>query len=248
MSATPPLDWQALHVPRRGHRAEEYEDAHAADAEAGRFAVADGASETSFAGQWARLLAEGFVGAEAREPDEWVAQLRERWKGEVDELPLPWYAEAKREEGAYATFLGLELGGAAEEGDGTWWAVAVGDACLFQVRDDQLLYAFPLECSGDFDNRPGLLCSRPGKDGGEQLVAEGDWLPGDVFFLMTDALACWFLRECEEGRYPWDDLTGFAGETALEDFARRIEALRECEGLKNDDVTLIQVTLRGEVE
>src|SRR5947199_52879 len=138
MPPTPPLDWQALHLARAGHRAEEYEDAHAGDAGAGRFAVADGASETSFAALWARLLAEGFV------------------------------------------------------------------------------------------------------------QAEGDWLPGDTFFLMTDALACWFLREGEEGRQPWDELSGFSGATALEDFARRIEALRDGEGLKNDDVTLIQVTLRGE--
>jgi len=42
--------WRALGLPKRGHSAEEYEDAFAGDPKVGRFAVADGASESSFAG------------------------------------------------------------------------------------------------------------------------------------------------------------------------------------------------------
>ena len=54
---------QTFWVVRRGHRPEEYEDAFASDDAAGRYAVADGDTESCFAGLWARLLAEGFVRA-----------------------------------------------------------------------------------------------------------------------------------------------------------------------------------------
>src|SRR5262249_58048077 len=101
--------WHAFHLPKRGNAAEEYEDALAADPATGRFAVADGASESSFAASWARLLVEGFVGTVGKpwQNLDWLDPLRQRWADEVDGLSLPWYAEAKREEGAFATLLGL---------------------------------------------------------------------------------------------------------------------------------------------
>src|SRR5436309_5977268 len=48
-------------APKAGNAAHEYEDAFALEAAALRFAVADGASETSFARQWAELLVDRFV-------------------------------------------------------------------------------------------------------------------------------------------------------------------------------------------
>src|SRR4051812_41117456 len=105
-----PIPWRAFHVAKHGNSHDEYEDAFAADAETGRFAIADGASESSFAGLWARLLVQGFVHPVLTDgPPDWLAPLRKRWAKEVDALELPWYAEEKREQGAHATFLGVLL-------------------------------------------------------------------------------------------------------------------------------------------
>ena len=52
-SADSPLRWSVLHLSKQGNTDAEYEDAWAVDAAAGRFTIADGASETSFAGRWA---------------------------------------------------------------------------------------------------------------------------------------------------------------------------------------------------
>jgi hypothetical protein len=103
------LRWHAFHTHKHGNAPEEYEDAFAGDASAGRFAVADGASESSFVAAWAKLLAQGFVADEGRpwRALEWLTPARQRWAAEVDPLPLPWYAEEKREQGAYATLLGI---------------------------------------------------------------------------------------------------------------------------------------------
>src|SRR5262245_9803398 len=192
------LSWRALHLPKHGHTAEEYEDAFAADPAAGRFAVADGASESAFAALWAKILAEGFV-ATARPPwgkAEWLAPLRRRWAGEVDPQALPWYAELKREQGAFATLLGLALRPPAGARPGRWRALAVGDSCLLRLHDGQLVDAFPLDRSADFGTQPPLIGSRPAAASPRPAVRQacGTWKAGDRFLLLTDALAQWALR------------------------------------------------------
>src|SRR5215831_13409139 len=104
----PPLCWHVLSLPKGDHTPEEYEDAWAADPAAGRFAVADGATESAFAGLWARLLAEGFAAAaRPRDLPAWLGGPRRRWAEEVMGLELPWYGEVKRAAGAFATLVGV---------------------------------------------------------------------------------------------------------------------------------------------
>src|SRR5262249_44305113 len=125
------LIWHAFQQPKNGHTAEEYEDACAGDPERGRFAVADGASESAFAGSWARILVKAYV----KVPGSWSAWLpaaRKRWRTQVEGKHLPWYAETKFQEGAQATLLGVAFA------EGVWHAQAVGDCCLFQVRGNDL--------------------------------------------------------------------------------------------------------------
>src|SRR5262245_5797066 len=100
-SERPCWEWQAFQVQKRGHAPEEYEDAFAGDPVVGSFAVADGASESSFAGEWARLLAAGHVASadSRRRAHDWLTPLQEQWAQKVDRRPLPWYAEDKRAQG-----------------------------------------------------------------------------------------------------------------------------------------------------
>src|SRR5438874_6594596 len=235
-----PLPWHAFHLPKRGNSLEEYEDAFAGSAEQGRFAVADGASESSFAGLWARLLVEGFV-KEAKKPWEetdWLKPLHQRWVAEVNRQPLPWYAEMKRQEGAFATLLGFALRKPEH-----WRAVAVGDSCLIQIRAGRVMASFPLCESRDFGNQPDLICSRPpGAQARQPRLKKitGRWAPGDYFLLMTDALAQWFLSWHEQKRQPWEIVQPLL--TAADpdaDFAALVATLREQGELRNDDVTLL---------
>ena len=85
-------------------------------ADGARFAVADGATETSFAGLWAQRLVRAY-GAGWFDGDDWAEHLRREqaaWQAEVLQKPLPWYAEAKVRAGAYAALLGLQLRAAGE--------------------------------------------------------------------------------------------------------------------------------------
>jgi hypothetical protein len=247
MAALLPLRWQAFHTWKHGNAEVDYEDASAGDLPNGRFAVADGASEASFAAIWARLLVEDFitnVGKPWRGLD-WIEPLQKRWAAAVDQLPLPWYAEEKRELGAFATFLGLVFRPHAEGRNACWRALAVGDCCLFHTRGGRLEQAFPIKRSGDFGNRPDLLRSRGQRT---KLLnrccaqTHGRWRPNDRFFLMTDALAQWFLHRTEQNEDPSAEIANLLTQPAAESvFAEWIEERRQDSSLRNDDVTLIVV-------
>lgn len=241
MPQTSAIPWQTFALHKRGHRPEEYEDAYAGDPLTGRFAVADGASQSSFADLWAKLLVDGFVQPAVKDnPEEtWLAPLREQWAAAVDDRELTWYGEEKRELGAFATFLGLRIARSKEGRGGRWKASAVGDSCLFQVRDDELITAFPLGRSEDFGLSPALIGSRPVKVEVRPKVEWGRWQPGDWFFLTTDALAQWFLARHEAGKQPWRSLAWRLGQKDGEaELTAYLEQLRDKKELRNDDVTL----------
>lgn len=224
-------------APKSGHAATEYEDAYAVHPDPLRIAVADGASETSFARQWAELLVEGFVHEppSLAELSDWVAPLRATWGEANRNKATAWYAEAKARDGAYSSLLGLTV-----EGD-RWRALAVGDSCLFVIRAGKMERAFPLTRAAQFGNSPVLVSSVARGNGHVADAActeEGELREGDRILLMTDALAQWFLVEAEMGRRPWGAL---AKVTSPEQFNGLLDVLRGGRALRNDDVTLVSV-------
>lgn len=250
------LGYRAFRLPRQGYSLEECQDALAGDAERGRFAVADGAAESPYSSLWAQLLVDEFVCQSERLPSwaNWLPSLQDRWSAactlrernkRLGVTSVPWYLEEGLRQGAFATFLGLVI----EEQ--SWYATAVGDSCLFQVRQGELIRAFPVTRAADFSNGPWLVGSRtspmevPHKYGLQQL---GDCRSGDRIWMMTDALAQWFLLQAESGGKPWWTLEPLA-KTAFDDlsaqhaFAAWIEGLRAARELRNDDVTLLAVSV-----
>lgn len=236
-------------VQKAGNRVEEYEDAYwpldpvDACGTSFSFAVADGATEASYSKVWARLLVEAYCKGQMQEPglSETLLNLQTMWTESVGAQPLPWYAEEKIRDGAFSSLLGLTIQEGESSGlaSGVWEAIAVGDSCLFQVRDDELISRFPLNHSEQFNSRPALLSSNPTSN--ERLPefvfnTRGEWHVGDVFYLMTDALACWFLKAVEDGGKPWKIKRAPQG-----DFEIWISKLRKEGVIRNDDVTMYRV-------
>src|SRR5256885_10366862 len=100
------IGFREFRLPRRGHRAEECEDACAGAPERGRFAVADGATESFQGGLWARLLVEDFVRSGELHPDwrSWLPPLQAHWADRASQKGpdeagagngLPWYLESR---------------------------------------------------------------------------------------------------------------------------------------------------------
>lgn len=223
-------------MPRARGEAGDYEDAAAVRGEEWPVcaAVADGATESAFAGQWARTLVNELVAADAMTEPSFVSAVTDgqrEWQSTVREgdRETPWYVTAKVAEGAYATALGLSV-----HPDGAWQAVSVGDCCLFHVREDTVQTAWPMDTPEAFTHRPVLLSSLEENSVPPLHTASGPWRAGDTFALMTDAVAAWLL----EGRERGEDLAEVL-RLDPEDFRERVETARETGDLRNDDATLL---------
>ena len=207
-----------------------------------RIAISDGATCSTYSRIWSRLLVREYG---RRRMNRWNAnerlpRLARVWRRVTYRPDMPWYAKAKMRDGAFATFVGLEL----KEADsvGRWSALACGDSVVLHERSDQLLRVFPSLRSRDFSNSPRLLGTLAPSGSAELLeMTDGEWQDGDCFYLMTDALACWYLSRTESGEYPWAGLTDlrFTNDPTFEHW---IDALRERAQIKNDDCTLVVVT------
>ena len=248
---------QAFWLPKAGNTEAEYEDAFwptelspngEVERSDFRVAVADGATEASFSALWAKLLvrsyARGRFVPHRLEPA--LRSLQQQWHRMATRRPLPWYAEEKAKLGAAAAFLGLHLreGGSRRRG-GAWEAIALGDCCLMQVRTGTVIKRFPIECAHDFSNSPFLLSSNSSACEGwleRMRRARGGWLAEDCFYLMTDALAAWFMREEEGGGAPWELLRDLGTADAPE-FLDWVAGLRSAKRMRNDDVTLIRIDI-----
>lgn len=256
-------------LPKAGSAPADYEDAYCVgrwsplDPERAVIAIADGATESLLARQWANLLVRRFVREwhAHKELDEWIADTLRAWQyakrgylrqRELAKKPIQWYEEPGLEAGAFAALLGIVLTRTKAEDDETdsacfsWTAAALGDCCLFQVRAGMCIRAFPVDESSALTNRPFLLSSNPARNRGigERFqFARGEALHQDHFYLMTDALAAWFLRELERGEAPWQALDSLPIEDSARDFAGWIEEQRAARLLRNDDVTLIQASI-----
>ena len=229
------------------------------------FAVADGATESSFADLWAAGLVQGFIESapdlarlSSSALELWMEPIQRRWREQIRWDKLPWYAEEKARQGAFAALVGLEFfeqpprpasfwsrwfGARPDERPrAAWRAMAVGDSCLFLIRGGRMLRSFPIETARGFSPRPLLLSSLAERNRDcvrKPEVAAGECEPADLFLLATDALSCWILRQCEAGQRPWERLCAVGSQ---EDFEGLVAQLRQAEGMKNDDTTLM--TLR----
>lgn len=247
-----PLWVRLVQVPKAGTAPEDCQDAAGVDAARGRFALADGATESWHSALWARLLVESFLARDEPIPPlpDWLLEPRRTWIEQTDrEVPhepgqIEWFLEERYRLGAYSTFLGLALTRDVESGSLAWSAVALGDTCLFLVRDERLLALFPIDQASRFDSVPWLVGSR----GGDEIFRQhadflaGGLLPGDQLFLMTDALALWFLQRHELEKKPWEALRLVVQvEHPLEAFRLWMDGMRQRHLIRDDDVTLLMI-------
>lgn len=242
-------DVKVFCCPKLGNSREEYEDAwaqrHTRTPVGVRVAVADGATESSFAKLWAVLLAESYVRSRLA-GSEFLARLqpaRRLWRQRLAGRPLPWFASEKAEQGAFAAFLGVTI----NAHENRWTALAVGDCCLMQIdavgKGMRVVETFPLQQSSQFTMSPYLIGSRSEDETLKDRVhiGTGSLRDGDMLLLATDAMAAWLLKRHEEGRPLWTWLYRKLG--TPESFAAMVAYGRK-NGLRNDDFTLVRVMHR----
>lgn len=223
-----------------------------------RVVVADGASESLLAGKWAKSLTANFgeTATATRSKHEFFNAYRdavERWDAELGlyitereqrGAPIQWYEEPGLARGAFSTIIALDVTRRGS-GLGFWRAAAVGDSCVFHVSDEALLYSFPLEDDEAFSNEPPLLPSQPADEetiSRNVSLCRSGWERGDSLYVVTDAIAAWFLRANAAGDRPWEQLRDLATADAP-DFSTWVAMRRDDGELRNDDTTLVRIDL-----
>jgi hypothetical protein len=229
----------AASTPKAGHQAAECEDRLAIGPDGLAFAVADGASEASFARLWAGILVQRFVEQPAHALEEaWVTAARQAFVQSLDWGRLPWHALEKLRRGSHAALAGVVI----HPEDGSFEVRAWGDACVAWVNGETVSCA-PFSRAADMPDRPYLISTVPAQNDEATVWPPAPLrvklLPGiTLVFLMTDALARWFLAQWTAGLQPWYDLVALDDEAALAAWA---DTARAQGILENDDVAVISL-------
>lgn len=231
----------AASTPKAGNQPEECEDRLAVGPDGLCFAVADGASETSFARLWAGILSERFVEHPAEAlAQTWLLDARQAFVKSLDLTRLPWHALEKLRRGSHAALAGVRI----DPGEGTFEVRAWGDACVAWVHAGTVA-CFPFNEVAAMPERPYLISTVPEQNEAASAAHDTSLLvklnPGSTtIFVMTDAMSRWFLGELGAGSQPWCDLLALPDEAALTAW---VEHARARGVLENDDVALIILRL-----
>ena len=112
---------------------------------------------------------------------------------------------------------------------------------MFVVRDylttdHKLENSFPLQNSREFNHRPRLIGTHTDVANIQINQINGIAKLGDRFYLATDAIACWILKQLESNQNPWVKLGAISSQ---DEFSNWVNELRERHEIANDDTTLL---------
>jgi hypothetical protein len=220
------------------------QDAIAWGIEHRKAAIADGVSNSAYQALWATLLVNSFVELPDSPPTSldhwmpnWLLAQQEQWHEMIpwDSQPSNVRKKALRI-GGQATFLGITL----DPHNQNWSGIAIGDCELFQFDlNGKMTSCQPLISSEQFSNSPNALSSVE-KDLTQAIrhvhQIQGTYQQGDVLVLATDAVACWTLKQIEQGWSPFIEVTLPRNQR---DFASMISDLRITGGMVDDDSSIL---------
>jgi hypothetical protein len=233
--------------------AEEYIDCadnYAINADSHRFAISDGVSKSFFPKIWSEILVRQFVKQTEIKDIGFINLCQSEWQKTIDGIvSLPntkWFTRSQynRKDPALATFVGLEF----FEKEKKWSASAIGDSFLFFVPkgftnyDKELVKLSSKSEPIIFDNFPDYLTSIGDSHKGMPMKESGGILKDGIFYLMTDALAEWFINE---GVDAIEKIKIWKNQS---EFERSIKQARESGKLTNDDSAILIIEISESVK
>jgi len=206
-----------------------------------RFSISDGVSKSYFPKVWSEILVSQFVERTDLKESELIKVCQAEWQKRIDELvSLPetkWFTKSQysRKDPALATFVGLQF----FEKEKKWSAWAQGDSFLFFVPKGFKDYQKELVKLSSktepivFDNFPDYVSSIGNNHKGEIVPKKSQKIVNGTFYLMTDALAEWFIKE---GENAIGKITVWKSQS---DFERFISQAIEENQMTNDDCAIL---------
>ena len=255
-----PVYWFSYTVPKAGNKASENEDAVFpaggygclnGNTERATFAIADGATQTSFSGMWANTLVNecSRVGLSEFSFQSVVNKAQVEWQKNLQGIELPWHAQEKVRAGAFCALAWLEIrfDPLHPASAYSWRALAVGDCCLFIAHNHTIYLSLPMQDVSEFNNSPILIPSKSEKMEsikGKTQTARGSLLRGDQLILASDAISSWIMRKPMKNMEEYLEMVRTVKKQGNESgFSAWINNLRRQGELRNDDTSLIFIEL-----
>jgi len=212
-----------------------------------RFAISDGVTKSFFPKIWSRILAEKYVALQGQE-DFSIKDCQSEWLQQVTKIAtLPdtqWFTQNAFLQGqsGLATLVTLRFD------EKMWYAKALGDSFLFFIPKGKTNFKDWVYLSSKysslkpepviFDSYPDYYSSREEKNGIERGIRGK--LEAGRFYLMTDALSEWFLKEKE---YALKEIETWANQDVFE---QKITGLRNKGLLNNDDSSILTIDIEDD--
>lgn len=220
-------------------------DRYAYNKSQNKFAISDGVSKSFFPKIWAEVLVNKWVDSKEFDEAQFILDCQKDWLRQVTEIvnkpEAKWFTRNafNRKESGLATFVGLRF--YKKKKEWFWKADALGDSFLFFVPKE--IKDFSKECIVIpskaepivFDNFPDYLSSGNNHKGKKQEKVSS--LTSGTFYLMTDALAEWFLKEKDIA------INKIAVWQNQKDFERFVDEERLNEKLGNDDSAILIINI-----
>lgn len=219
-------------------------DNYAINIEHNKFSISDGVSKSFFPKIWSDILVNKYVNQKDwKDNNEFIVESQKEWQSKIDEIvnqpETKWFTKSQynRKDPALATFVGLQF----LESDQKWIAQALGDSFLFFIPKNSTEIEIKLSTKPEpivFDNFPDYLSSIGNSHKGEKKPIKGEKIKEGTFYLMTDALAEWFINDTEQAVQKLKNIQN------QEQFLVTIEDERNTNRLNDDDcaILIIEVT------
>ena len=218
-------------------------DNYAINIEHNKFSISDGVSKSFFPKIWSDILVNKYVNQKDwKDNNEFIVESQKEWQSKIDEIvnqpETKWFTKSQynRKDPALATFVGLQF----LESDQKWIAQALGDSFLFFISKGSTEIEIQLSSKKEpivFDSFPDYFSSNsihPQK--GKIKIKERPIVEG-TFYLMTDALAEWFLLNTEQAKQTLDNIK------TQEQYLETIVNERNANRLNDDDSAVLILEL-----
>jgi hypothetical protein len=239
---------KAYIVPKESELFYDCADRYAYDKSQNKFAISDGVTKSFFPKIWADILVNKWVSSKEFDETQFITDCQKDWLNQVTEIVKK--PDAKfftknafnSKKPGLATFIGLRF--YRKKKEWFWKAHALGDSFLFFVP--KKIKNFSKECIVlsskkepiHFDNFPDYLSSLGDNHKGDKQYKENPITSG-TFYLMTDALAEWFLNEKDNA------ISKIAIWQNQKDFERFVDEERQNKKLGNDDSAILIIRIEA---
>lgn len=218
-------------------------DNYAVNREHNKFAISDGVSKSFFPKVWSDILVKKYVNQKDwKDNNEFIVESQKEWQSKIDEIvnqpETKWFTKSQynKKDPALATLVGLQF----LESDQKWIAQALGDSFLFFIPKGSTEIEIKLSTKPEpivFDNFPDYLSSIGSSHKGEKKSIKGEKIKEGTFYLMTDALAEWFLLNTEQAKQTLDNIK------TQEQYLETIANERNVNRLNDDDSAILILEL-----